>query len=71
MSRAAKARLLKVNLWLNAGLLLGVLVAWPLTQLTIARHEPPFVLSLSWFAIAYAAWNTLLTALVAHEQATP
>jgi hypothetical protein len=26
-------------------------VAWPVTQFTIARDEPPFVLGLSWFAI--------------------
>lgn len=27
------------------------IVAWPVTQLTVARHEPPFVLGLSWLAI--------------------
>lgn len=27
------------------------LVGWPLTQLTIARGEPPFTLGLSWLAI--------------------
>jgi hypothetical protein len=26
-------------------------VAWPVTQFTVARHEPPFVLGLSWLAI--------------------
>lgn len=26
-------------------------VAWPVTQFTIARDEPPFTLGLSWLAI--------------------
>lgn len=26
-------------------------IAWPVTQLTIARDEPPFTLGLSWLAI--------------------
>lgn len=26
-------------------------IAWPLTQFTVAREEPPFTLGLSWFAI--------------------
>lgn len=38
------------------------LVGWPLSQLTVAKDEPPFILGLSWFAILYAAANTLLTA---------
>jgi hypothetical protein len=64
----SKARLLKLNLWANLVLLVAVLVAWPLSQLTVARTEPPFILSLSWFAILYSAWNTVLTSIVAHEQ---
>lgn len=27
------------------------IVAWPVTQATVARDEPPFVLGLSWLAI--------------------
>lgn len=30
---------------------LVALVAWPVTQLTVARGEPPFTLGLSWLAI--------------------
>lgn len=36
-------------------------VAWPVTQLTVARDEPPFTLGLSWFAIVLTAvdiWAT-------------
>jgi hypothetical protein len=32
-------------------LLAGSLVGWPVSMLTWARHEPPFILSLSWLAI--------------------
>jgi hypothetical protein len=27
------------------------IIAWPLTQFTVARTEPPFTLGLSWLAI--------------------
>ncbi len=27
------------------------LIGWPVTQFTIARDEPPFILGLSWLAI--------------------
>lgn len=29
----------------------AALIAWPVTQFTIARNEPPLVLALSWLAI--------------------
>lgn len=35
--------------------LLVSLVGWPLSQLTLARHEPPFVLALSWLALIFTA----------------
>ena len=45
-------------------LLIGSLIGWPLSQLTLARSEPPFVLGLSWFAIVLGAWNTIVTTQV-------
>lgn len=30
---------------------LACLIGWPVTQLTIAKSEPPFVLGLSWLAL--------------------
>lgn len=45
-------------------LLVGSLVGWPLSQLTVANSEPPFVLGLSWFAIVLGAWNTIVTTQV-------
>ena len=39
-------------------------IGWPLSQLTFARHEPPFILGLSWLAIIMSCWGNLLTATV-------
>ena len=45
-------------------LLIGSAIGWPLSQMTVARDEPPFVLGLSWFAILLGAWNTIVTTQV-------
>lgn len=53
----------------GAWILLGVAtVAWPVTQLTIAKSEPPFVLGLSWFAIILTCLEIVMTADVRKEQ---
>lgn len=49
-------------------LIVGSSVAWPLSALTWARDEPPFVLGLSWAAILLTALDMAYTALVALEQ---
>lgn len=51
--------------------LLGSIVAWPLTQLTIARNEPPFTLGLSWLAIILTAADFLKTSRVHKDQDAP
>lgn len=43
-------------------LLIGSLIGWPVTQLTIAQDEPPVILGLSWAALAYAAMAALFAA---------
>lgn len=48
-------------------LLVGSIVGWPLSALTVARHEPQFVLGLSWLAITLTAAD-LLTSSQVHEQ---
>jgi hypothetical protein len=45
-------------------LLIGSLIGWPVSQLTVASTEPPFILGLSWFAIVLGAWNTIVTTAV-------
>lgn len=49
-------------------LLVGSLVGWPTSMLTLARHEPPFVLSLSWLAIVIEAASLLTSSQVRADQ---
>jgi hypothetical protein len=49
-------------------LLIGSIIGWPLSQLTIARDEPPFTLGLSWLAIILTAADLLSTSQVHEEQ---
>jgi ribose/xylose/arabinose/galactoside ABC-type transport system permease subunit len=49
-------------------LLVGSLIGWPLSQLTIARDEPPFVLALSWLAIILTSADLLTSSQVHQEQ---
>lgn len=44
-----------------AVLLLGSLVLWPITQITVASDEPTFTLALSWFAITLTSLDILAT----------
>jgi hypothetical protein len=43
-------------------------IAWPLTQFTIARDEPPFTLGLSWLAIILTIVDYLKTSRVHKDQ---
>jgi hypothetical protein len=54
----------KAQLILAWVLLIGSMIGWPLSQLTIARDEPTFTLALSWLAIILGAWNTIVTTQV-------
>lgn len=49
-------------------LLVGSLIGWPLSALTLAAGEPQFVLGLSWLAIALTALDVLFTADVRSQQ---
>jgi hypothetical protein len=49
-------------------LLVISLIGWPLSILTVAKGEPPFVLSLSWLAISLTAIDVLFTSDVRKEQ---
>ncbi len=50
-------------------LLTLAVIGWPLTQLTVAKSEPPFTLGLSWLAIILTALDLLSTQQVHREQA--
>jgi hypothetical protein len=45
-------------------LLIGSLIGWPLSQLTVAKGEPPFILGLSWLAITLTAADLLKSSRV-------
>jgi hypothetical protein len=49
-------------------LLIGSVIGWPLSQITVARDEPPFILALSWLAIILTAADLLSTSQVHEEQ---
>jgi ribose/xylose/arabinose/galactoside ABC-type transport system permease subunit len=49
-------------------LLVGSAVGWPLSMLTVAADEPPFVLSLSWLAIVIEAASLLTASQVRENQ---
>jgi hypothetical protein len=48
-------------------LLVGSVVGWPASALTVASHEPQFVLGLSWLAISLTAVDILMTADVRQQ----
>ena len=52
-------------------LLVGSLIGWPLSQLTIARDEPPFTLGLSWLAITLTAADLLKSSRVHRDVSDP
>jgi uncharacterized membrane protein YfcA len=61
-----RARRIRVILaWI---LLAGSIIGWPLSTLTLAKNEPPFVLSLSWLAIILASAELLTSSQVHEEQ---
>jgi hypothetical protein len=49
-------------------LLVGSLIGWPLSALSLARDEPPFVLGLSWLAIALTALDLLKSSRIHRDQ---
>lgn len=61
--RARRARVIAA--WV---LLVGSVIGWPVSALTVARGEPPFILGLSWLAIILAAAELLTSSQVHEEQ---
>ncbi len=59
------ARLRTIAAWV---LLIGAIIGWPVSALTIARHEPQFILGLSWLAIIVTAADLLSTSQVYEQQ---
>jgi len=61
-------RFRKVRTVLAWVLLIGSIVGWPVSALTWAREEPPFILGLSWLAIILTAMDLLTSSQVHEEQ---
>lgn len=49
-------------------LLLGSVIGWPVSALTIFRDEPPGILGLSWLAIIICSAELLTASQVHHDQ---
>lgn len=49
-------------------LLVGSIIGWPLSAVTWARHEPQFVLGLSWLAVILTSLDLLSTSQVYEKQ---
>lgn len=65
--RSPRARRVRVAVaWCLLG---GSIVGWPVSALTWAANEPPFILGLSWLAIILTAWDIVQTSEVHEEQA--
>ena len=62
--------MVRARLILAWTLLVGSLIGWPLTALTVARNEPQFVLGLSWLAITLTAADLLSTTDVRKQHET-
>lgn len=51
-------------------LLIGATIGWPVSALTVAKEEPPFILGLSWLAIILTAVDILATQDVRKQEET-
>lgn len=58
-------RVRTVGAWI---LLVACLIGWPVSALSWARNEPPFVLGLSWAALILTSIDLLSTSQVAEAQ---
>lgn len=58
----------KVEVILAWALIIACVVGWPLSQLTVAKDEPAFVLGLSWLAILLTAVDYLKNSRAHKEQ---
>jgi hypothetical protein len=58
----------KARLWGAWILLVVCLVGWPVSVVSLAKEEPPFVLSLSWLALILTAIDIIFTADVRKKE---
>lgn len=63
--KASRARVIAA--WV---ILVGAIIAWPISALTWARDEPQFVLSLSWAAIVLQAAELLTSSQIHRDNSS-
>jgi hypothetical protein len=51
-----------------AALLVATLIGWPVSLFTVAKAEPPWVLSLSWLALSLTCLDVLASTDVRVQQ---
>lgn len=49
-------------------LLIGSLIGWPVTAVTVFRHEPQGILGLSWLALVISSAELLTASQVREDQ---
>ncbi len=49
-------------------LLIGSVIGWPVTAVTVFKHEPPGILGLSWLAIIIGAAEVLTGSQIHQDQ---
>lgn len=59
----------RIRVIVSLVLLIVSIIGWPLSALTWAKDEPPFVLGLSWLAIILTCADLLSTSQVREDQA--
>jgi hypothetical protein len=63
-----KAKFRRARTIVAWALLIGSIIGYPISALTIAKGEPPVVLFLSWFAIILTSADLLTSSQVNEEQ---
>lgn len=62
-------RMRRYRTWAAWVLLIGSIIGWPVSALTVFRDEPQGILGLSWLAIVLTATDLLTSSQVAEDQA--
>lgn len=59
---AAKSTSPQAQVNISWFIIISSFIGWPLTAVTVAKNEPFVILSISWLALIYAGYSSLVTA---------
>lgn len=54
----------KVQVGLSIAIIVGSLIGWPVSALSVAKEEPQIILAISWLALIFSGYSSLVAALV-------